>query len=98
MNLSRAIVVYSLLRLGMFAAIFVLVFLPARTFDDSELTAAVIAGIVAAIASMSLSYVVLRAPRERIAEALYERRHALSRSTSDNDEEDAVVNASRNER
>jgi hypothetical protein len=97
-NLSRAVVVYSLLRLAMFAAVFVLVFLPARTFVDSELTAAVVAGIVAAIASMSLSYIVLRKPREAIAEAIYERRKDVPRAPTDDDIEDAAVDRSRDER
>ncbi|MHC2185875.1 DUF4229 domain-containing protein [Rathayibacter agropyri] len=98
MKLSRAVAVYSLLRLAMFAGVFVLVYLPARTFVDSELTAAVTAGFVAAIASLSLSYIMLRAPRERIAEAIYERRKDAPRAPTDDDIEDAAVDASRDER
>ncbi|AND17472.1 DUF4229 domain-containing protein [Rathayibacter tritici] len=97
-KLSRAVLVYSLLRLAMFAAVFVLVYLPARTFVDSELTAAVTAGFVAAIASLSLSYILLRKPRERIAEAIYERRKDAPRTPTDDDIEDAAVDASRDER
>lgn len=92
-KLSRAVVVYSLLRLAMFAGVFVLVYLPARSFVDSELTAAVTAGFVAAVASMSLSYILLRAPRERIAEAIYERRKDVPRTPTDDDVEDAAVDA-----
>ena len=97
-KLSRAVVVYSLLRLAMFAGVFVLVYLPARSFVDSELTAAVTAGFVAAIASMSLSYIVLRKPRERIAEAIYERRKDVPRAPTDDDIEDAAVDAARDGR
>ncbi|MBF4463311.1 MULTISPECIES: DUF4229 domain-containing protein [unclassified Rathayibacter] len=95
MKLSRTIAVYSLLRLAMFAGVFVLVFFPAQSFVDSELTAAVTAGFVAAIASMSLSYILLRAPRERIAQALYEKRKNVPRTPTDDDVEDAAVDASR---
>ncbi|MWV58463.1 DUF4229 domain-containing protein [Rathayibacter sp. VKM Ac-2754] len=98
MKLSRAVIVYSLLRLAMFAAVFVLVYLPGRTFLDSDLTAAVTAGIVAAVASMSLSYIVLRKPRERIAEAIYERRKDVPRKATDDDIEDAAIDAARDER
>jgi len=97
-KLSRAVVVYSLLRLAMFAGVFVLVYLPARTFLDSDLTAAVTAGVIAAVASMSLSYIVLRGPRETIAQAIYERRKDVPRAPTDDDIEDAAVDRSREER
>lgn len=98
MKLSSAVIVYSLLRLAMFVGLFTLTYLPVRNFVDSELTAAVTAGLLAAIASMSLSYIVLRGPRERIAEALYERRKKVSRAPTDDDVEDAAIDASHNER
>lgn len=91
MNTRRAVVVYSLIRLAIFAAFFALTFFAVRDFVDSELTAAVTAAIVAGIAGMSLSYIVLRGPRERIAAALYERRKDVPRKLTDDDVEDAFV-------
>ena len=89
-KLSRAVVVYSLLRLAMFAGVFVLVYLPARSFVDSELTAAVTAGFVAAIASMSLSYIVLRKPRESMAAGLAARRGKEPELSDDDAEDDRL--------
>lgn len=91
MKLSRAVIVYSLLRIGMFAVIFALVFFLVADFVDSQLTAAVTAAFVAGIASMSLSYIVLRAPRERIATAIYEKRKGVPVAPSDGDIEDAAI-------
>lgn len=91
MNTRRAVVVYSFLRIAIFAAFFALTFFAVRDFVDSELTAAVTAAIVAGIAGMSLSYIVLRKPRERIAEALYEKRKDVPKKLTDDDFEDSAI-------
>ncbi len=75
----------------MFVAFFAIAFIVVRNFVDSELTAAVTAAFVAGIAGMSLSYIVLRAPRERIAEAIYEKRKDRPHKDTDDDIEDAAV-------
>lgn len=75
----------------MFAAFFVVTFFAVKDFVDSELTAAVTAAIVSGIAGMSLSYIVLRGPRERIAEAVYEKRKNVPAKPTDSDIEDAAI-------
>ena len=54
-----------------------------------------IAAILAAIIGLSLSYIVLRRPREQVASSLYERRHGNhTPDTADEDAEDAHTDSS----
>jgi hypothetical protein len=50
-----------------------------------------IAAVLAAIIGMALSFVLLRSPREKVAEGIYERRHGeRTPDTTDEDVEDAA--------
>jgi hypothetical protein len=50
-----------------------------------------IAAVLAALIGMALSFIVLRAPREKVAEGIYDRRHGRrTPDTTDEDAEDAT--------
>lgn len=50
-----------------------------------------IAAVLSALLGMALSFLVLRAPREKVAEGIYDRRHGKrTPDTTDEDAEDAV--------
>ena len=83
--------VYSLIRLGIFAAALALLLLTQMT--------PWIAAALAAVIALCASYIVLRKPREELATGLYEARHGEGRGArrapekagSDEENEDAVV-------
>ncbi|MBM7470985.1 DUF4229 domain-containing protein [Subtercola frigoramans] len=91
MKTSRTWVVYSLIRVGLFAVVLAILLLTQMT--------PWIAAAVAAVISLCASYIFLRKPREQLAQGLYEARHgegkvparAPEKAGSDEENEDAVV-------
>ncbi|RLQ81213.1 DUF4229 domain-containing protein [Mycetocola zhadangensis] len=78
------VVTYTVLRLLTFAAPLALLLL--LNFEPW------VATVLAAIIGLSVSYIFLRHPRERVAAELYERRHGnRTPDTQDEDAEDAVA-------
>ncbi len=86
MKASRTWVLYSVIRVGVFFAVFALL----MVYDISWWLSAILAAII----SLCVSYLFLRKPRERLAQNLYELRHGTAEVSSDNDDdevEDAAV-------
>ena len=81
---SRQWIVYSAIRLGMFAAILAILILVGVN--------PIIATIGSAAISFCLSYIFLRAPRDNVAKDLYEVRHRAKEPVHpDAESEDAAV-------
>lgn len=94
MNPRRAVLVYTLIRLGMFAVIFVGVFALFR-LQMNTFPAAMASAAIAAIASLCLSYIFLRRPRNEIAKALHDKRQTRASASVDDEAEDAEADATR---
>ncbi|MEA9984778.1 MULTISPECIES: DUF4229 domain-containing protein [Subtercola] len=94
MKTGRTWLVYTLIRLGIFAVVLAALLLTQMT--------PFIAAAVAAVISLCASYIFLRKPREQLAEGLYEARHGEAKQAkrlpekagSDEENEDTVVDAS----
>lgn len=86
MKASRIWVLYSVIRVGVFFAVFTLL----MVYEiDWWLSA-----ILAAIISLCVSYLFLRRPREKLARSIHDLRHGTGEIESDNDDdevEDAAV-------
>ncbi|WP_116281520.1 DUF4229 domain-containing protein [Subtercola boreus] len=91
MKTGRTWLVYTLIRLGIFVVVLVVLLLTQMT--------PWIAAALAAVISLCASYIFLRKPREELAAGLYEARHGEGRAAkrapekagSDEENEDAVV-------
>ena len=91
MKTGRTWVVYTLIRVGIFAVVLGGLLITQMT--------PWIAAVVAAVISLCASYIFLRKPREELANGLYEARHgtakpaprAAEKAGSDEDLEDSVV-------
>lgn len=91
MKSGRSWLVYSLIRIGLFLGVFVILYLVGLEWYWAALAAALI--------SMSLSIIFLQKPREEAAESLYRARHDKTAHTTptlgeDEAVEDAVVDTS----
>ena len=94
----KPLVVYTLIRVGLFAAVFALLLLTGAEFW--------LAAIIAALISLCISIIVLRKPRDEASRSLYaaranrgQARSAAPASTSeDEDVEDTAVDRSDSER
>ena len=91
MKTGRTWVVYTLIRIGIFAVVLAILLVTQMT--------PWIAAVIAAVISLCASYIFLRKPREELASGLYEARHGTAKAKprapekagSDEDLEDTVV-------
>ncbi|MEF2975615.1 DUF4229 domain-containing protein [Subtercola sp. YIM 133946] len=94
MKTGRTWLVYTLIRVGIFAVALAVLLITRMT--------PWIAAVIAAVISLCVSYIFLRRPREELATGLYEARHGdakpakrrASKTGSDEDLEDTVVDDS----
>ena len=92
MNPRRTWLLFSLIRIGLFAVILALLLLLLSPGG----VPAWISALLAAVISLCISFILLRKPREEAARSLYEARASTKRSQSsaagdDEDVEDAAV-------
>lgn len=81
---SRKWVVYTLIRVGIFAvALAVLILLGINVW---------LSAVVAAVVGLCASYIFLRGPRDAVAKSIVEMRGADERSRNDRDEDNEVEN------
>ena len=86
MNASRTWILYSVIRVGVFFAVFALL----MVYEISWWLSALLAAII----SLCISYLFLRRPREKLSQSIHELRHGTGEVVSDNDDdevEDGVV-------
>ncbi|CAD5990730.1 DUF4229 domain-containing protein [Agreia sp. COWG] len=92
MNPRRTWLLFSLIRIGLFAVLLAILLLLLTPGGVPEWISAVLAAII----SLCVSFIFLRRPREEAAKSLYEARASTKRSQSsaagdDEDNEDAVI-------
>jgi hypothetical protein len=85
-NPRRSLLLYTLIRVGLFALALVLLLWLLPSWVPQWLSA-----VLAAIIAMSLSFIFLRKPREEVAKNLYEVRHRAPVVHEDEALEDTVV-------
>lgn len=85
MNPRRSWLLYSLIRIGLFAVVLaVLLLLQFQPW---------VAAIVAAVVALCISYIFLRKPREAVAKNLYDVRHKQAVAYSEDGEDENVEDA-----